>query len=733
MQYTKHLLLLLLTFVISINTDAQLDTTGLIAHWPFDGNLNDITGKGHNGQLVYAGQSGTPIPTYVAGVTGQPGKAHQHRTNIITYANTQPDLNIVKYSVAAVVKFDTLGYADILSRQSLYGIAYQHNYGLGAVASPTYGNFFLPLKKPAYPYPTPQFNYTNGNTDSTWYFVVVTFDSLIYKTYINGQLRNIAYAPYRVTDTGTGLRLSIGGVFDTQFLQYSGMFSGALDDLRLYNRVLSDSEIVRYPFGFFDTTVVIGKMDTVLCSGDSTLSIEHLVSKPFRNNNTFIVQLSDATGSFVSPTTIGSASSNTSGSIPCIIRTTTTAGQYLVRIIATAPADTSYEYSLNIHPTQNTHVGLWIVSFDPYRNNPTGYMSICASDSLSFIADSLSGFTTTSSYQWQKNGQDIIGETNDHYNTGSISSNDSFRVIVTTDHECWAGVKDTSRSIKFNVVPIPKPTITIAPLLSDTICLNKKGSFIVSSVADTGNTTSFRWYINSNRVYTGDTLSRTLNNKDTVYCIMYTNTGCLPSLFDTISNKIIVTIDTNTVKPSVSISATAGGSVPIGTDITFTATATNAGSNPYYQWYKGQQPISGANSSTYTAIWPSLQSWDSIRVVLKNTTAKCLDKDSTFSNWIKVRYTTSTRIIAKGEETLQLYPNPNTGAFTLSGKLPSNKNTTITIINTLGQKVFQKEVTIIAGKINTAIDIPNSVPTGVYILKVSNNTTDQNIPFTITR
>lgn len=733
MQYTKHLLLLILTFVISINTNAQLDTTGLIAHWPFDGNLNDITGKGHNGQLVYAGQSGTPIPTYVAGVTGQQGKAHQHRTNIITYANTQPDLNIVKYSVAAVVKFDTLDYASILSRQSLYGIAYQHNYGLGAVASPTYGNFFLPLKKPAYPYPTPQFNYTNGNTDSTWYFVVVTFDSLIYKTYINGQLRNIAYAPYRVTDTGTGLRLSIGGVFDTQFLQYSGMFSGALDDLRLYNRVLSDSEIVRYPFGFFDTAVVISKMDTVLCSGDSTLSIESLVSKPFRNNNTFTVQLSDATGSFASPTTIGSVNSNTSGSIPCTIPTTTTAGQYLVRIIATAPADTSYEYSLNIHPTQNTHVGLWIVSFDPYRNNPTGYMSICASDSLSFIADSLSGITTTSSYQWQKNGQNIIGETNNHYNTGSISSNDSFRVIVTTDHECWAGVKDTSRSIKFNVVPIPKPTVTIAPLLSDTICLNKKGSFIISSAADTGNTTNFRWYLNSNPVYIGDTLSRTLNNNDTVYCIMYTNTGCLPSLFDTISNKIIVTIDTNTVKPSVSISATAGGSVPTGTDITFTATATDAGSNPYYQWYKGQQPIPSANNNTYTAIWPSLQSGDSIRVVLKNTTAKCLDKDSTFSNLIKVRYTTSANNIAKDEGMIQLFPNPNTGIFTLKAQLPSNDAVNITVNNAIGQVVYKETITPNNSNINTTVKLPDYIPDGVYIIKATNGKLNYNQSLTISR
>lgn len=73
-----------------------------------------------------------------------------------------------------------------------------------------------------------------------------------------------------------------------------------------------------------------------VCSGDG-FTVSFSTTGTFGANNTFSVQLSDATGSFANPTVIGSGSGSP---IACVMPATTPSGNYKIRVVASDPAGT---------------------------------------------------------------------------------------------------------------------------------------------------------------------------------------------------------------------------------------------------------------------------------------------------------------------------------------------------------------------------------------------------------
>ena len=95
---------------------------------------------------------------------------------------------------------------------------------------------------------------------------------------------------------------------------------------------------------------------------------------------------------------------------------------------------------------------------------------------------------------------------------------------------------------------------------------------------------------------------------------------------------------TPTVTPSVSLAANPSGSIVAGTSVTFTATPTNGGAGPAYQWKKNGTNV-GTNSTTYTDA--ALANNDLISCVLTANNA-CQSAATANSNSITETVTVAT-------------------------------------------------------------------------------------------
>jgi hypothetical protein len=87
-----------------------------------------------------------------------------------------------------------------------------------------------------------------------WHYVVITYDGLVIRLYIDGELVASKYTYYAIPDN-TGTQPIRIGANSYQLLEIpNGLFIGNVDELRIWNRALSASEIPNaYNKGVFNT------------------------------------------------------------------------------------------------------------------------------------------------------------------------------------------------------------------------------------------------------------------------------------------------------------------------------------------------------------------------------------------------------------------------------------------------------------------------------------------------
>jgi len=173
------------------------------------------------------------------------------------------------------------------------------------------------------------------------------------------------------------------------------------------------------------------------------------------------------------------------------------------------------------------------------------------------------------------------------------------------------------------------PAVTIAASATS-VCAGMPVTFTatVANIPGTANLT-YQWQVNGVNVSTNATYTSTiLASTDVVNCIV-TNTA--PCGLAGTSNSISGIIVTPYITPSITIASSATGPVCPGTSITYSATVTNAGTNPTYQWQ-----INGTTYGTGTPQinYVSSNNTDQVTCILINNSSPCLTSAVVQSNVI---------------------------------------------------------------------------------------------------
>jgi hypothetical protein len=289
---------------------------------------------------------------------------------------------------------------------------------------------------------------------------------------------------------------------------------------------------------------------------------------------------------------------------------------------ATGSPATSNTITTTVNP--NLPASVSIVSSDADN-------AICVGTSVTFTATPTNGGTSPS-YQWKLNGTNV-GSNNATFTTTTLANNDIVTVVMTSNATpCMTGSPATSNSITTIVNPNVVASVSIASSDADnTICSGTSVTF-TASPTNGGASPTYLWRLNNVNVGTNSPTYTTtaLANNARVEVIMTSNASCV-SASPATSDRITTTVNSNAVA-TVSIVSTEDDDDEIcsGTSVTFTATPTNGGITPSYQWKLNGSNV-GTNSATYTTT--ALSNNDAVAVVMTSS-ATCVTGSPANSNII---------------------------------------------------------------------------------------------------
>jgi hypothetical protein len=227
--------------------------------------------------------------------------------------------------------------------------------------------------------------------------------------------------------------------------------------------------------------------------------------------------------------------------------------------------------------------------------------SICQGQNITFTASPTNGGSNPQ-YQWTVNGVDVAGQIFPTFTTGTLTNNAQVRVRMTSSFTCANPASITSSPITVTVNAASVPTASISSNQGNTLCQGSSMT-LTANITNGGNNPQYQWFLNGSQINgatgatytTPATLSGIAN-----YTVQLTSNASCANPATVTSQPFTITVNPAVI-PAVSInSSIPGNTICAGQSISFTATATNGGNNPQYQWLVNGNEVSGQTGSTFT-------------------------------------------------------------------------------------------------------------------------------------
>jgi len=309
---------------------------------------------------------------------------------------------------------------------------------------------------------------------------------------------------------------------------------------------------------------------------------------------------------------------------------------------------------------------------------------ICFNNSPgTFTATASGGSGGAYTYQWYKAGSSVAGATNSTYSPGALTANTAFYCAVSTGSGCTLNSGITT--IIVNSLPSPSASNNGPICAGNALNLSVGAYSLYSWNGPNGFTSSSQ----------NPTIAAATTSATGTYTVTVTDANSCQNISTTSA-----TVNATSVA-SVIIAVTNGANPECaGSSITFTATPTNGGGAPFYQWKNNAAIIPGATNSTYTTT--TLLNNDAITCVMNSSNA-CATGSPATSNTI----------------TMTVYALPTTVTVTGGGTYCAS--TTLTASNGSSGTIYWQGTTPGGTSTTTPSTSQSVVTSGTYYFRAQNN------------